>query len=72
MQYQFHRDPLFPTAAPKIVCAAINLMDTTEPFRGVPLSADNSDYVQFLKDWEAGATVLSSTGSPLAWGSDPS
>ena len=38
----------------------------------IPLDLDNRDYVQFLKDWEAGATVLSSTGSPLAWGSDPS
>ena len=38
----------------------------------IPLDLDNRDYVQFLEDWEAGATVLSSTGSPLAWGSDPS
>ena len=38
----------------------------------IPLDPDNTDYQQFLKDWEAGATVLSSTGSPLAWGSDPS
>lgn len=38
----------------------------------IPLDLDNTDYVQFLVDWEAGATVLSSTGSPLAWGSDPS
>ena len=38
----------------------------------IPLNMDNRDYAQFLKDWEAGATVLSSTGSPLAWGSDPS
>ena len=73
MQYQFHRDPLFPTAAPKIVCAAVNLMDTTEPFRGVPLSADNSDYNKMLADWQSGAaTVYSSTGVPLPWGSEPS
>jgi hypothetical protein len=38
----------------------------------IPIDLDNRDYVQFLKDWEAGATVLSSTGSPLPWGSDPS
>ena len=38
----------------------------------VPLAQDNVDCLQFLKDWEAGATVLSSTGSPLPWGSDPS
>ena len=38
----------------------------------IPLDPDNTDYQQFLTDWEAGATVLSSTGSPLAWGSDPS
>ena len=38
----------------------------------IPLDLDNTDYVQFLVNWEAGATVLSSTGSPLAWGSDPS
>ena len=38
----------------------------------IPINPDNTDYQQFLKDWEAGATVLSSTGSPLAWGSDPS
>ena len=38
----------------------------------IPLDPDNTDYQQFLKDWEAGATVLSSTGSPLPWGSDPS
>ena len=38
----------------------------------IPFDPENTDYQQFLKDWEAGATVLSSTGSPLAWGSDPS
>ena len=38
----------------------------------IPYSLENTDYQQFLVDWEAGATVLSSTGSPLAWGSDPS
>jgi len=38
----------------------------------IPLDPDNRDYQQFLKDWEAGATVLSSTGVPLPWGSDPS
>ena len=38
----------------------------------IPFDLDNTDYQQFLKDWEAGATVLSSTGSPLAWGSNPS
>jgi hypothetical protein len=38
----------------------------------IPLDPDNTDYQQFLKDWEAGATVLSSTGVPLPWGSDPS
>ena len=37
-----------------------------------PLDPDNTDYQQFLKDWEAGATVLSSTGVPLPWGSEPS
>ena len=40
--------------------------------RSIPLDLDNRDYQQFLKDWEAGATVLSSTGTPLPWGSDPS
>ena len=38
----------------------------------IPLDLDNTDYQQFLKDWEAGATVLSSTGVPLPWGSEPS
>jgi len=38
----------------------------------IPFALDNTDYQQFLKDWEAGATVLSSTGVPLPWGSDPS
>jgi hypothetical protein len=38
----------------------------------IPLDPDNTDYQQFLKDWEAGATVLSSTGVPVPWGSDPS
>jgi hypothetical protein len=38
----------------------------------LPLDPDNTDYQQFLKDWEAGATVLSSTGVPLPWGSEPS
>ena len=37
-----------------------------------PLDPENTDYQQFLKDWEAGATVLSSTGVPLPWGSEPS
>lgn len=38
----------------------------------IPLDPDNTDYQQFLVDWEAGATVLSSTGVPLPWGSEPS
>jgi len=38
----------------------------------IPFALDNTDYQQFLKDWEAGATVLSSTGVPLPWGSEPS
>jgi hypothetical protein len=38
----------------------------------IPLDPENTDYQQFLVDWEAGATVLSSTGVPLPWGSDPS
>ena len=38
----------------------------------IPLDPDNIDYQQFLVDWEAGATVLSSTGVPLPWGSEPS
>lgn len=38
----------------------------------IPLDPENTDYQQFLKDWEAGATVLSSTGVPLPWGSEPS
>lgn len=56
--------------------AALNTGDTVTAVsserRSIPLDPDNTDYQQFLKDWEAGATVLSSTGSPLAWGSDPS
>lgn len=38
----------------------------------IPLDPENTDYQQFLVDWEAGATVLSSTGVPLPWGSEPS
>ena len=38
----------------------------------IPPDIDNRDYQQFLVDWEAGATVLSSTGVPLPWGSEPS
>ena len=38
----------------------------------IPFALDNTDYQQFLVDWEAGATVLSSTGVPLPWGSEPS
>jgi len=50
-------------------------IETVDRFPGgstIPLNMDNRDYQQFLVDWEAGATVLSSTGVPLPWGSEPS
>ena len=38
----------------------------------IPINHDNTDYQQFLKDWEAGAEVLASDGvTKLAWGAEP-
>jgi hypothetical protein len=36
----------------------------------IPYSLDNTDYVQFLKDWEAGAEVLNADGSPATYSDD--
>lgn len=35
----------------------------------IPNNPDNSDYQRFQTDWQNGSTVLSSTGSPLSYGS---
>ncbi len=33
----------------------------------IPCNLDNRDYQQFLKDWEAGAEVLNSDGTPAPY-----
>ena len=33
----------------------------------IPFAPDNRDYVQFLKDWEAGAEVLNPDGTPAPY-----
>jgi hypothetical protein len=33
----------------------------------IPLDPDNTDYQQFLKDWEAGAEVLNPDGTPAPY-----
>ena len=33
----------------------------------IPLDPDNTDYAQFLKDWEAGAEVLNPDGTPVPY-----
>ena len=33
----------------------------------IPLDPDNTDYAQFLKDWEAGAEVLNPDGTPAPY-----
>ena len=33
----------------------------------IPLVSDNTDYQQFLKDWEAGAEVLNPDGTPAPY-----
>ena len=33
----------------------------------IPINPDNTDYQQFLKDWEAGAEVLNPDGTPAPY-----
>ena len=33
----------------------------------IPFAVDNTDYAQFLKDWEAGAEVLNPDGTPAPY-----
>ena len=33
----------------------------------IPFDPDNTDYAQFLKDWEAGAEVLNPDGTPAPY-----
>ena len=33
----------------------------------IPFDPDNTDYQQFLKDWEAGAEVLNPDGTPAPY-----
>ena len=33
----------------------------------IPFAPDNTDYQQFLKDWEAGAEVLNPDGTPAPY-----
>jgi len=33
----------------------------------IPLNPDNTDYAQFLFDWEAGAEVLNPDGTPAPY-----
>ena len=33
----------------------------------IPINLDNSDYQQFLKDWQAGAEVLNPDGTPAPY-----
>jgi hypothetical protein len=32
----------------------------------IPLDVSNSDYLQFISDWNAGATVLNADGTPAS------
>ena len=55
----------------KIVTINRSSMICFEPMHSsIPLSMENKDCVQFLKDWKAGATVTNADGSPAPYSDD--
>jgi hypothetical protein len=57
--YQFN-----PVMPPNTAVNSCNVVDGGICF---PLDPDNSDYQQFLVDWEAGAEVLNHDGTPAPY-----
>ena len=45
----------------------VGVIQAQSNMASIPFDPDNTDYQQFLKDWEAGAEVLNPDGTPAPY-----